>query len=150
VELVESYLEGWRIGRGRAVDGDVLIAAGVSSKFLGRLESLLAHLGGNASSFARVLEEKTDERVKNFRAKSKQSLLGYLETHGYLDSREALDGDRLRTHVLAAVAGQVQAGSLTSGEVAARVDRLFRLSGGQSNGASGAGGGRVAPETPIA
>jgi hypothetical protein len=150
VELVESFLEGWRIGRGREVDADVLHEAGVSPSFLDRLASLATDLGGDARRLIQALEDRADERVKGFRAKGKDALCAFLEMHDYLDMRDVLDEDGLRAHVLTGVANHLQAERLTPGEVAARVDRLFRLSRGQSNGVSEAGGGRVAPETPLA
>jgi energy-coupling factor transporter ATP-binding protein EcfA2 len=134
-DLAEEFLQGWRIGRGRSVDREVLQRAGVSVRLLDRLTELAGELGGSAQRLLEVLESRADVRAQPCRAREREKLRAHLLEHGYLDSRETLDLLSLKTRVLSSVDPHLEAGVLTPAEVARFVEELSVL-GAATSGSS--------------
>ena len=108
---VSVLIEGWRIGRGRPVDRQVLAASGaVSERFLDEVCDLAESLGGSADALVQALEEG---RVPGFLSRKTADLAEYLADEGYRDARAVLAPETLRDRALAALAAEVRAGHLT-------------------------------------
>lgn len=118
-QVMEALLSAWRIGRGLPVDRDVLIASqAVSDTFIDRVTDLAGRLGGDAKALLEALEAG---KVSRFRTAYREKLARYLEQHGYLDDREPLSPEELRTVALAAAQPGLAGGHLTP----ALVDRMM-------------------------
>jgi hypothetical protein len=131
IDLAESFVEHYRIGRGRKIDAEVLQEAGVSSTFLERLAELAGDLGGDAERFMASLHEKRDSRTHRFRDNQREEVHEYLVANGYIDERPVLDESGLRTGVLSAMTRHIQRGAVTAEEVVGRVHELWALAGGK-------------------
>jgi hypothetical protein len=126
-DLAEAFVTGWRIGRGRRIDREVLRAAGVSETYLGRITELARDLDNDAARLVEVMEGRGDDRSKGFQKKKLEQLSDYLAGEGYLDMREMLDESQLNIHVLAEMSAHVREGRLSEADVASIVTRLHRI-----------------------
>jgi energy-coupling factor transporter ATP-binding protein EcfA2 len=115
---IEAACEAWRIGRGRAVDREVILASGsVSDKFIDELTALAEQCDGDAVRLIDALEAK---KVSHWRQDNTESLREYCTVHGYLALEEPLDHQGIRLRCLAAVAKDIRQGILHE----AMIDRL--------------------------
>jgi energy-coupling factor transporter ATP-binding protein EcfA2 len=127
-DLVDAFLESWRIGRGRPVDRDALAESGaVSEAFLERLTDLAGDIQGDAQAFLSTLEERSDERTRGFRSRSLDALRTWLEERGYIASRPRLSLAEVRTQVIARVADALRGGALSVATANDRIDELWAL-----------------------
>ncbi|HXV75811.1 MAG TPA: AAA family ATPase [Candidatus Polarisedimenticolaceae bacterium] len=120
-DLVEAYVDAWRIGRGRPVDAAALEEAELSPTWIERLGPLVERLGGDARRLIEALADRDDECTKGFQARLRDRLRERLARSGHLDEREILDEHALRARVHAAVAFHTERGTLEPDEVAARM-----------------------------
>lgn len=123
-DVVERFVRAYAEGRGKAVDADVLIAAGVSDQFVERLSSLARDLGGDPSRLIAAIDARSDERTKNF--KSRDKLVTWMREHGVLDDRPALDEVGIRGRVLGALEERLRSGAVVVDAVVRRVRELWR------------------------
>lgn len=126
-DLVEAYINGWAIGRGKPVDRGVLDAAGVGNTFLGRLTELTEELGNDSRRFMETIRSGSDDRTKRMRSRTQESLEQHLAENGYLDERPVLTEDQMVGHVLPRMTKHTQAGILTPEECAQAVRELCSL-----------------------
>jgi len=125
-ECAREVFEYRAIGRGKPVDGDVLENSGeVSKTFLPRLTALASDLGGDAERFLAALDDRTEERVKGFRADALNRLRVYLEDSGYVDPRPVPNEDDVRLHVIGQAQPLLDAGALTREKCGRFVDQLL-------------------------
>jgi hypothetical protein len=125
-ECAREIFERRAIGRGKLVDGEVLRNSGeVSGTFLPRLTALAADLNGDAERFLAAFSDRSENRVKGFRAGSLIALRAYLEDNGYVDFRPAPSLAEIRLHVIAQVHGMIDSGAFTREECGGFVDQLL-------------------------
>ncbi len=138
VELLDALLDAWRRGRGRPVGlTDLAACPAVSEHFLGRLASLAAELGGDASALVGALHERQDYRAKGFRVGKLLELEQYLRDEGHLDDRPPLEDDDVRLSVLAALRARIRDGVLQEQDARRHVSWLLALLGLRSAGDGG-------------
>ena len=126
------------IGRGKLVDAEVLAnSREVSGTFLPRLTELAAELDGDAEAFLAVLEDRSESRVKGFRASALIGLRAYLEDNGYVDSRPAPSSADIRLHVVAQAHSLIDSGVLTREDCGQFVDQLLAAIEIRNHGAPG-------------
>src|SRR5690606_470823 len=110
-DCARSALARLRIGRGRTVDAQAIADSGVvSSRFHDEVSALADSLDGDAVRLVQALKEK---KVANFQQKNIRALHEYLEGKGYLDTRERMDVDTIRTEVIAESTRALEAGILS-------------------------------------
>ena len=91
IELLETFCDAWREGRGRPVDRGVLDRSGaVTERFLDPLAEVVDELGGDARRLLDALAERSDPRLQGFRQRSVERLEHFLLDEGYLDERPVL------------------------------------------------------------
>lgn len=111
----------WRIGRGVAVDREVLIDSGaVSDVFIDSVSELAAELQGDAKNLMEKLEQG---RVERFRTKNSKKLRRYLIDKRYLDERDALGAEQIREQIQPRIFSDVEQGLLTQ----QRVEQLIQV-----------------------
>ncbi len=125
IAVVEAFCEAWRIGRGRSVDRDVLCRGGISENFIDAVWSLAKDVDRDASALVDGLRAR---RVRKLQSRIIEGLAETLESEGYLDLRERLDSEAIRQRVLNRLRRHVDAGTLSSDAMAARVDGLLAQS----------------------
>ena len=148
IELVESFCDLWRIGRGRPVRLEALRAAGLTATAVERLRAPLDRCGGDARALLKAIDEK---RVKNFRRDQRDKLADYLLQDGHLDVRDILDSDAMRDRVLARLRRVIESGELTPEEVTRRLRELEHCANvGEADTRAGVAGPGAArpPATP--
>lgn len=123
-DVIERFVQAYAEGRGKAVDADVLTAAGVSDQFVERLSSLARDLGGDPRKLIAAIDERSDERTKNF--KSRDKLVTWMREHGVLDDRPAQDEVGIRGRVLSALEERLRSGAIVVDAVVRRVRELWR------------------------
>ncbi|MBL8768392.1 MAG: hypothetical protein JNL94_13540 [Planctomycetes bacterium] len=126
VDVIDRFVQAFAEGRGKAVDTDVLIAAGVSDQFVERLSSLARDLGGDPRKLVEVIDARSDERTRNFRLRDK--LVAWMKEHGVLDERRALDEVGIRGRVLAGLEERLRGGAVVVDAVVRRVRELWGAS----------------------
>jgi hypothetical protein len=109
----DAFLEAARRGRGRPVNRRVLEQAGVSANFIGRLASLAVELDGDGDALLRVIDDRSDERVKGFRAKQYDQLRDYFCEHDHVDPRPALSLQEIQLELLTALACDPEGGEVS-------------------------------------
>jgi uncharacterized protein YhaN len=120
--VAEEYLRLARVGRGLPVDRAALEESdAVTGGFLDRVDELAEELGRDPGALLRTLEEG---HLARFRQSSIERLAAFLEERGYLDPREPLFPQEIRTGVLAAFASRLADGALTIEEVDGLIERL--------------------------
>jgi len=121
-DVVDAYFAAWRIGRGRPVDRQALIASDcVSRRFLAEVLALCRRTGGDGATLVAGLQAG---EVKGFRQEKARSVARYLTEHGYIDRRTPLADESLQERVHQAVAPRLKRGELSVSEVAALVHEL--------------------------
>ncbi|WP_456429843.1 hypothetical protein [Rhodocaloribacter sp.] len=124
VHALSAWQEGWRIGRGRPVDRNVLIDSGaVSDKFLDAAAELCEKLEGDGRKLIRALR---DGRIKSFRSNKADQLEDYLREMGYVDDRQPLSEAEIKLRVRQAVEDAFSKSVLTLEAVDAFFRRLHR------------------------
>jgi hypothetical protein len=98
-----GIIDAWRIGRGRAIDRDVLTRAGVTDTFIEKMTSLAADLGGDAKAWHASVAASADDRAKGYRRKILEQNREFLVNEGYLDEREVLDREAVWMRALASL-----------------------------------------------
>jgi exonuclease SbcC len=126
VDVLDRFVQAFSEGRGKAVDTDVLLAAGVSDQFVERLSSLARDLGGDPRKLIETIDARTDERTRHFRMRDK--LVAWMKEHGVLDDRAALDEVGIRGRVLAGLEERLRGGAVVVDAVVRRVRELWSAS----------------------
>ena len=117
--VVAAACEGFRIGRGRPVNREVLLESNaVTDSFIDRVAALCTQVDGDAQAILDALERGA---VARFRTASIDDLRAYFQEHGYLPDREPLTPDDLRIRVLAAATADLNAGLINT----AYIDRVL-------------------------
>ena len=125
-ECARDVFECRSIGRGKPLDGEVLMNSGeVSNTFLPRLTTLARDVDGNAERFLAAFDDRSEERVKGFRTDALRQLRIYLEDSGYIDLRPVLNEVDVRLHVVGQAQPSIDAGALTQDECSQFVDQLL-------------------------
>ncbi len=127
IDVVDAFLESWRIGRGAPLDRDRLSQAGVPDSFIDRIAELADELHGDAAALLAAIEDRVDPRVKRFQRKTLTKLRENLERAGHLDTRPVLEPCELKSRVLGAAAAAIEAGRLRAEQVGRLVDELSEL-----------------------
>ncbi len=123
IALASAVIDAWRIGRGRPIDRDALLRAGVSDTFIDRMVELAANVRGDAKAWLVTVSDGSDERAKGYRKKSLDQNRELLEQNGYLDPREILDREAAWMRVLASLPPNHELGAT---DVRARFELLWR------------------------
>jgi exonuclease SbcC len=118
VHALKTFVDAWRIGRGRPVDHHALAASGaVSGTFLDRVTELAEQLAGDGSALLAGLRAG---QVSHFHRDKIDVLEEYLTAEGHLDPRPPLDEPAVRERVFAALEQELAAGAVSL-EVMARL-----------------------------
>jgi energy-coupling factor transporter ATP-binding protein EcfA2 len=118
VRALGAFHEEVRVGRGKPVDREVLEASGaVSGRQLGKVAALARECGGRAELLLERLEGSG-------LVKKREELREYLVQHGYLDERAQRSPEEIRSAMLGAVQGDVEAGRVGVGDVDALIARV--------------------------
>ncbi len=118
----EVALTSLRIGRGRKVDRQALIESdAVSDRFIDRVDELCETVGGDAGE---LLAQLASGVVPRFRAGNLEALRDFLVERGFRDERPVLGFDEIRHAILAAGAGDVDAGRLIPADLEALLTRI--------------------------
>ena len=95
----EAWVEAWRIGRGRPVDRDALVASGaISTVFMERVTALAARVNGDARA---LLDALRAGDMPHFRTESRLKLEAWLLDAGHLDEADPFDVRALERRVAA-------------------------------------------------
>jgi DNA repair exonuclease SbcCD ATPase subunit len=98
IELLRTWIDAWRIGRGRPLDrGTLEQAEGITEKMLEQVCMVAADCDGDA---ARLVQALNQGAVTGFRKAKLEEFEQWLEQHGHLDRRVALDSAARRAHLL--------------------------------------------------
>lgn len=98
----ESWIEGWRQGRGQPVDRAVLCASGaISARLIDRVSEVAGEVQGSAG---RLLEALRQKRVAWMRSESIDALEQWLSENGYLPAMLPVDSTVLGRRVYSAMA----------------------------------------------
>ncbi|QDX41190.1 hypothetical protein [Salarchaeum sp. JOR-1] len=93
---LEAFVEAYTVGRGKAVDRDVLEASGaVSDNFIDEVSALADRVDGDPDA---LLEGLPD--ISHFRQDKIDELRDYLRDEGYLDPRPKRPDDQIRSAVV--------------------------------------------------
>ena len=104
VELLTTFCELWRVGRGRSVGLDALAQSGaLSARYLNDVAAMAFELEGDAARLLDALRA-SETRPKGFRKSSSDALEEYLREAGYLDSQSPHSERELRSLALASPA----------------------------------------------
>jgi hypothetical protein len=124
-ELWDAWLDGWRIGRARAVTPHFLKnSSAVSRKFQEQVLALLEQCDGDG---AELLGALADKKVKGFRLQKIATLRQELEDAELLDPREPLNSDELLNHIRERVAPLLATGVLDMKKVRTKALTYSRL-----------------------
>ena len=106
--LLESVLRHRKIGRGNAVDRKALLNSGaVSDTYIDRVTALAEEHAGDAKA---ILEALKAGDVQRFQKDKREDLRDYLRDQGYLDDREVLSPEEIKTEVRITVYPDLQQG----------------------------------------
>ena len=93
---LEAFVEAYTVGRGKAVDRDVLEASGaVSGNFIDKVSALADQVDGDPDA---LLDGVPD--ISHFRQDKVDELRAYLRDEGYLDPRPKRPDDQIRSAVV--------------------------------------------------
>ena len=107
---IEAAFDAWRVGRGRPVDRQVLLASGfVRETFIDELSNLAATLNGDAES---IIQALANRRIGHWRQDNTERLQAYFEENDYLTRDSRLDAESVRVRILAAVANDIKQGHI--------------------------------------
>jgi len=113
--VLATVLDAVRVGRGKPVDRAVLLDSGaISATFIDRVTDLARDLGGDAKAIVAALRDRV---IPGFQQRKLDELYTYLVEQGYLDERERLSPEQIRTEALVAGGSDLQAGHLTSADI---------------------------------
>ncbi len=120
VRALGAWHEEARVGWGKPVDRAVLAASGaVPVKQLGKVAALARECGGRADLLLERLEGSA-------LVKRRGELREYLVQHGYLDDRAPRSPEEIRSAMLAAVLGDMDAGTVREGDMDVLMARVRR------------------------
>ena len=101
VHALSAWQEGWRIGRGRPVDRDALLASGaISDIFMDQVYDLCKRKRGDGKALIRALR---DGCVKRFHNNKADALEDFLLENGYIDDRATLSDAEIQARIRQAV-----------------------------------------------
>ena len=126
--MLDAFSEAWRVGRGKSVSRDVLIAAGVSDNFIDRVAGLARDLNWDAKRLTQALHAKKDGRTKGFRGDALERVIEKLTESGHLDMGDPLSEEDILTRVLVASNDSVKQGTINAAEIRELCSGLWRLS----------------------
>ncbi|WP_201289241.1 hypothetical protein [Halovenus carboxidivorans] len=93
---MEAFVEAYTVGRGKAVDRDVLEASGaVSDKFIEEVSALADRVDGDPEELLDGLPD-----INYFRDDNIDELRDYLRDEGYLDPRPKRPDEQIRSAVV--------------------------------------------------
>ena len=102
LDLLETFCELWKQGRGRPVDFDALNDSGaLTARFLDDVVAIAKELDGDPERLLAMLASREDDRLRGFQRRTHERLLNYLLEHEYIDERPILSAAELRLHALA-------------------------------------------------
>ena len=112
IEVLRTWIEAWRIGRGRPVDRVALEQAdGVTEKMLTAVSDAADACDGDARALLEALDQRA---VSGFRKDKLEQLSNWLQDRGYLDPRPILDAEQRRSFLLERCARLLDIASLQS------------------------------------
>ncbi len=120
-KAIKTACDGWRIGRGKAVDRAALQDSGcVSNNFIDELSQLTQgqEVAGDARGIMDALEHG---RVARWRTKNTAPLREYFEENGYLADTVPLQPDEIRVRVIAAAKEGIHSGQIDQ----AKIDKVI-------------------------
>jgi energy-coupling factor transporter ATP-binding protein EcfA2 len=94
--LLEEFHRLWKVGRGRKVTREDLVAGGVSERFIDPVHACSQRVGGDARALLAAL---ADRAVSGFREKTREALAGHLRACGCLDEEAPLSEEELLARV---------------------------------------------------
>jgi len=102
IDLLETFCEAWREGRGRRLERRALEASeAISDRYIDDLAEIAAELDGDAEALLRTIEDRGDARLRGFRKDSAANLKQYLRDEGYVDARSTLGESEMIDRTLA-------------------------------------------------
>ncbi|MBA2671507.1 MAG: hypothetical protein H0U67_14135 [Gemmatimonadetes bacterium] len=118
----ELFLHDIRIGVGKLVDRAALTeSAAVSLAFIDRVAEFSDSLQGDA---ALLVEGLKNRKVQRFQLAQAEAMEAFLEENGYLDRRERLAPEEIRSRVIAALATEVSEGRVSLDDLQSLLRRL--------------------------
>jgi hypothetical protein len=118
----ELFLQDIRVGVGKPVDRAALIdSSAVSSSFIDRVTEFSDSVEGDA---ARLVHGLKNRKVQRFQLAQAEALEAFLEENGYLDRRERLAPEEIRSRVIAALATELSDGRVSLTDLHSLLRRL--------------------------
>jgi len=126
IELLQTFCEFWKQGRGVPVDRDALDKSGaLGDRWLDQVVGIATENNGSGARLIEIIHARSNERLKGFRQKAVENLEQYLRDNDYIDERAILNEDELLSFVLASPA----VGALPDGVASECVRRWWGLAG---------------------
>ncbi|KIA77734.1 hypothetical protein DB43_FU00100 [Parachlamydia acanthamoebae] len=122
--ILEQFFACWNVGRGKAIDAEILTRCGVSDKYLEPILAIADQTHYNSSKLLEILAAKQDERLKGFRLQTLSRLKEVLIEEGYVDTREPLSLESFQIELLQIAGPSIQAGILTPQETIQFINQL--------------------------
>ncbi|MBS4168342.1 AAA family ATPase [Parachlamydia sp. AcF125] len=122
--ILEHFFDYWHVGRGKAIDAEILTRSGVSDKYLSSLLEIAKQTQYSSSALIEILSAKQDERLKGFRQQSLSKLKEALIEEGYLDTRPPLSPQNFQIQLLQIATPYIQADILSLDETTCFIDKL--------------------------
>ena len=97
LDLLKTFCELWKQGRGRPVDRDALIDSGaLSERYREDVIAIAKELSGDPERLLAALRARGNSRLKGFRANIVEQLQQYLAEKGFIDDRPILKESELK------------------------------------------------------
>jgi hypothetical protein len=124
IDLAMKY---WRVGRGKHVNREVLLASGqVSGNYINEVSALVNELDGDGLA---LIKELKAGKVSRFWSSKRRQLRSFFEDNGYIDHRDRYSREEILLQVMDTMQVKVQSGLITSTRVSELVDRVVSAEG---------------------
>lgn len=123
-KLLDAFAQAWRIGRGKLIDRDTLLDAGITPTFIDPVMEIAKEVSFDAEAIIKALEDK---QVKAIRASSIVKTKDSLMNEGYIDTRPILAKDQVFIQVLAEMGAEIESGRIEKQIVLDTFERYWNI-----------------------
>lgn len=121
-KLLKSFARSWRIGRGKPIDRDTLLDAGITQNFIEAVMEVVARVNFNAAALVEAMENK---EVSRLRTDTITSVKEKLIDEGYIDLKPVLDKEEVLGRVLGDMADDIDKEVIGRREVFKIIERYW-------------------------
>lgn len=121
-KLLENLARTWRIGRGKPVDRETILNAGITDNFIEAVMKTAKRLNYDAAALVQAMENK---EISRLRTDSISTVKENLIDEGYIDPNPVVDKESAYSRILGSMTADIKSGTIEKHEVYSLFERYW-------------------------